>query len=293
MIGWREIRSRLNEYIESDLQIESAHSPRLVEAIRYSVLGGGKRLRGCLVCAAATSLGAPLPPALSVAAALEYIHAYSLVHDDLPEMDDAAMRRGKPSCHVAFGSAMAVLVGDALQPLAFSTVANCKNLADWQKVSCIKALSNASGWNNMVGGQAMDVELAGTTVEDDEILATLNDAKTGALFRSSTEMGVIVAGHNEKSKEFRLLSEFGGRIGAAFQITDDILDATGTLMELGKPVGADSNADKRNFVSQLGVRGAQEKVGAMLENALALLDELRLRDSTLAEIANLSVNRNS
>ena len=286
-----EIRSRLNEYIESELQLESIHSPRLVEGIRYSVLGGGKRLRGCLVCAAATSLGSTLRQSLATAAAVEYIHAYSLVHDDLPDMDDADTRRGKPSCHVAFGSATAILVGDALQPLAFSTIAECDELADWQKVSCVAILSDASGWNNMVGGQAMDMEAEGQSIEDEQTLTMLNDAKTGALFRACTELGATVAGYKPDSRVFRLMSKFGRRLGAAFQITDDVLDATGSTEELGKPAGADLVAGKRNFVSFLGVQGAKNKASAILEDAMGVLLQLNLGDSLLVEIADLSVNR--
>lgn len=286
-----EIRSRLNEYIESELQLESMHSPRLVEGMRYAVLGGGKRLRGSLICATAASLGSTLEQSLATAAAVEYIHAYSLVHDDLPDMDDADTRRGKPSCHVAFGSTIAILVGDALQPLAFSTIAKCAKLADWQRVSCIAILGEASGWNNMVGGQAMDMESEGQSIEDERTLVILNDAKTGALFRACTELGATIAGYKQDSKVFRRLSEFGALLGAAFQIADDILDATGSTEDLGKPAGADLVAGKRNFVSHLGIQGARNKANRVLKDALAVLQELRLQDSMLAEIADLSVNR--
>lgn len=291
MSGLVEIRSRLNDFIESELQLESIHSPRLVEAMRYSVLGGGKRLRGCLVCATATSLGSTLQSSLAAAAAVEYIHAYSLVHDDLPDMDDSDTRRGKPSCHVAFGSAIAILVGDALQPLAFSTIAECKELAEWQRVACVAILGEASGWNCMVGGQAMDMESEGKAIEDTAVLATLNDAKTGALFRACTELGATVAGYKQDSSVFGQLSKFGGRLGAAFQITDDVLDATGSLKGLGKPAGADLAAGKRNFVSHLGILGAKNRANTILKDALDVLQELRLEESMLAEIANQSVNR--
>ncbi|MCY3884757.1 MAG: polyprenyl synthetase family protein [Gammaproteobacteria bacterium] len=287
------IRSRLNEYIELDLQIESIHSPRLVEAMRYAVLGGGKRLRGCLVCATATGLGSALQTALPVAASVEYIHAYSLVHDDLPDMDDAEMRRGKPSCHKAFGPTMAILTGDALQALAFSSVATCNDLTDSQRVSCIAILGDASGWKNMVGGQAMDMELEGKEIDEEEVLSKLNDAKTGALFRACTELGAILAGQEQESKHFRLLSKFGRRLGAAFQITDDVLDVTASADELGKPIAADVASGKHNLVSHLGVEGARNKASKMLANALTILEELRLQSSVLAEIANLSVNRAS
>lgn len=291
MSGLIEIRSRLNDYIESELELESIHSPRLVEAMRYSVLGGGKRLRGCLVCATATSLGSTLQQSLATAAAVEYIHAYSLVHDDLPDMDDADTRRGKPSCHVSFGSAFAILVGDALQPLAFSAIAGCEELSEWQRVACVAILGDASGWNCMVGGQAMDIESEGRAIEDAAVLATLNDAKTGALFRACTELGATIAGYKQDSSVFCLMSKFGRRLGAAFQIADDVLDATGSTEGLGKPAGADLVAGKRNFVSYLGILGAKEKANTILKEALAVLQELKLEDSILAEIADLSVNR--
>lgn len=293
MPNLNQIRSKLNEYVESDLQIESIHSPRLVEAMRYAVLGGGKRLRGCLVCATALDLGSSLQTALPVGASVEYMHAYSLVHDDLPDMDNAAMRRGKPSCHKAFGSTLAILTGDALQSLAFTSVATRNDLTDSQRVSCIAILGDASGWSNMVGGQAMDMELEGRLINDEKVLVRLNDAKTGALFRACTELGAIVAGYGQESRHFRSLSEFGRRLGAAFQITDDLLDVTANSVELGKPSGADTAAGKYNFVSQLGVDGARKKASNMLSNALAILEELSLQSSVLAEIADLSVNRSS
>lgn len=293
MLDLSQIRLELNEYIESDLQFESIHSSRLVEAMRYAVLGGGKRLRGCLVCATATSLGSSLQTALPAAASVEYMHAYSLVHDDLPDMDDADMRRGKPSCHNAFGSALAILTGDALQSLAFTSIANCTELTSSQRASCVASLGDASGWNNMVGGQAMDMELEGRLIEDEKVLVTLNDAKTGALFRACTELGALVAGHEQESKAFGLLSKFGRWLGAAFQITDDVLDVTSSLAELGKPIGADNAAGKHNFVSHLGVEGARNKATAMLANALSILEEMNLQGSALAEIAQISINRTS
>lgn len=287
------IRLRIDDFLKTDLSFEPKHSINLAEGMKYAVLGGGKRLRGSLLCASALSLNGSMDAALPPAAALEYIHAYSLVHDDLPDMDDAPTRRGQPSCHAKFGSTTAILVGDALQSLAFSTLANCEKLTKQQRVDALRVLADASGWANMVGGQAMDMELESGHVEDETELDALNDAKTGALFRASAEIGSIVAGFSFATSEFQGLSEFASLVGAAFQITDDLLDATQHSDTLGKPSQADSQAGKLNYVTYIGIEGAKSKSRKLLANAFTVLDRLNLHDSTLAEIANLCVNRSN
>ena len=287
----RTIRSRLNEFLDDDLKLDSIHSPRLVEGMRYAVLGGGKRLRGCFVCATTLSLDGTLDWALAPAAAVEYMHAYSLVHDDLPDMDDSPLRRGKPSCHAEFGASTAILVGDALQSLAYSTIANCTHLDPEQRVVALQILSDSSGWEHMVGGQALDMELEHRTVDNASVLDVLNDAKTGALFRACAGIGAVVAGYDRNSIEFQSLVSFAKNVGAAFQITDDVLDATRHSDDLGKPTGADASAGKNNYVSYIGVEGARRKAEELLDSALSLLAHLRLKESTLAELAALCVNR--
>ncbi len=291
MIGLQAIRRRVNDFLESDLSFESKHSTQLSAGMKYAVLNGGKRLRGSMVCASAIGLNGSLEAALGPAAAVEYLHAYSLVHDDLPDMDDASMRRGKPSCHAAFGTTTAILVGDALQSLAYETLAKCRELSSQQRVDALKVLMEAGGWANMVGGQAMDMELENRTVADSSTLDVLNDAKTGALFRASAEIGSVVAGFDPATAEFQSLSEFAGFVGAAFQITDDILDATQHSDILGKPAQADGTAGKLNYVTYIGVEGAQIKAKKLLDNAFEVLERMDMRDSILAEIANLCVNR--
>lgn len=291
MIGLQAIRQRVNDYLELDLSFESKHSTQLSDGMKYAVLNGGKRLRGSMVCASAIGLNGSLEAALGPAAAVEYLHAYSLVHDDLPDMDNASLRRGKPSCHAAFGTTTAILVGDALQSLAYETLAKCGELSSQQRVNALQALLDAGGWANMVGGQAMDMELENRTIADSSTLDVLNDAKTGALFRASAEIGSVVAGFNPATSEYRSLSEFAGFVGAAFQITDDILDATQHSDVLGKPAQADGTAGKLNYVTHIGVERAQAKAAKLLGNAFDVLDRMDLQESTLAEIANLCVNR--
>ena len=291
MIGLQTIRQRLNDYLQSDLSFDSRHSTQLSDGMKYAVLNGGKRLRGSMVCASAIGLNESLEAALRPAAAVEYLHAYSLVHDDLPDMDDASIRRGKPSCHAAFGTTTAILVGDALQSLAYETLAKCGELTSQQRVHALQVLLEAGGWANMVGGQAMDMELENRTVADSSTLDVLNDAKTGALFRASAEIGSVVAGFDPATTEFQSLSEFAGFVGAAFQITDDILDATQRSDILGKPAQADGTAGKLNYVTHIGVEGAQIKAKKLLDNAFEVLERMDMRDSILAEIANLCVNR--
>ena len=287
------IRSCLNQYLESDLAIESDLSAELVSAMRYAVLGGGKRLRGCLVCATSSSLSAPWEKACAPAAAVEYMHAYSLVHDDLPHMDDAELRRGQPSCHVAFGETVAILAGDALQALAFSAIADCEELTHEQRSISLSILAQSSGWMNMVGGQALDMKLEGQQVDDTSVLDALNGAKTGALFRACSEIGSVVAGYKPNSREFELMSRFAGAVGLAFQITDDVLDASQSEQELGKPTGADAQSGKCNYVTLLGLDVARDRSHELLGEALTILEELGLGRSVLAEIAGLCVNRST
>ena len=284
------LRERLDSFIESDLDLTSIHSPQLVEAMRYSVLGG-KRLRGCLVCAAATALGANLDLVLSPAAAVEYLHAYSLIHDDLPDMDDSDLRRGKPSCHAKFGPGMAILAGDALQSLAFSTIADAEGLSSEERSACVSILANAAGWQHMVGGQAMDLALENVVDVDEEQIQTLHRAKTGALFRACAEIGSIVAGYDQESEEFELLGQFALRIGTSFQIVDDLLDVTQTTEQTGKPTGLDVVGGKRTYVSVLGKTASKTRAQNLLQEASNLLERLPLESSTLLDIADRCVKR--
>ena len=287
------IRRQVEADLASRLQLSSIHSTALVEAMQYSVCGTAKRLRAVLVCATAMGLGNTLTKALAPAASIEFIHAYSLVHDDLPDMDDAATRRGRPSCHKQFSNMIAILTGDALQTLAFSTILDANELSVQQRLDCASILADASGWRNMVGGQAMDMEMMQQAVDNLDQLFTMNMGKTGALFRAAVEMGAIVAGLRRDSLSFGTISKFGTKIGIAFQLTDDLLDATIASEQLGKPAGADLLAGKKNAVAFLGIDGTKDQAAKYLAEAFEHLEALDGDLGLLKDLANLCVHRHN
>lgn len=284
----RQIETRLEEVLptESDL------SQELVDAMRYSVMNGGKRLRGLLVCVTASAFGADVKKALDCAVAIELIHAYSLVHDDLPAMDNAETRRGKPSCHVVFGDDMATLVGDALQPLAFSTVLRDESIPTDRKLPIVSRLANASGFEGMVGGQAWDMRLHANKPLTLEEIRRLQGGKTGALFVCSVEMGYILARGTAATKELANLQSFAQKLGEGFQVVDDILDLTQSRAELGKPTQRDEDQGKTTVPSLIGLKGAREHSQRLLFDATHLLDELGVvRGSPLSTLTKWCVDR--
>ena len=256
--------------LDAELPRPSGAHAKLFEAMRYSVLGGGKRLRAFLVRSGARLAGADDGGALLVAAALEMVHGYSLIHDDLPAMDDDDLRRGKPSCHVAFDEATAILAGDALLTLAFELAADPRVHPD-PSVRCelVRAMAAAAGGGGMVGGQMIDLaaEHGGA---DHDLIVTLERMKTGALIAFGCEAGAILARRDAGFR--RALREFGYDVGLAFQIIDDVLDVVGDESALGKTVGKDAAAGKATFVAALGVEAARKEAGALVERALARLD---------------------
>ena len=286
-----QIRQRVEEDLTARLQLTSVHSSTLVDAMRYSVCGSAKRVRAVLVCATAIGLGTEFSKTLAPCAAIEFIHAYSLVHDDLPDMDDSDTRRGKPSCHKQFSNTIAILAGDALQTLAFSTILDASELTIQQRGDCASILAEASGWHYMVGGQAMDMELMNHDVHDLDQLFTMHEGKTGALFRAAVEMGVIVAGFERDSPPFRAMSDFGTKIGIAFQLTDDLLDATAATEQLGKPVGADLLAGKKNAVTFLGVDETRKRATQFLTEAFGILDSVAGDMKLVQRLAEECVHR--
>ena len=285
------IRAELDEYLRQNLNFRSIHSTQLVDAMRYAVLGGGKRIRGTLVVATAQCLGSDQEMALPAAASVEYMHAYSLVHDDLPDMDNAALRRGQASCHVAFGTTTAILAGDALQSLAFSSIADATTIDESKKAKCISALARAAGWRFMVGGQAMDMELQGAEAGRLSEVRSLAQAKTAALFRACVEMGGVIGGLDEASSEYRMLCEFGFTIGEAFQVVDDCLDATQSPERIGKPAQVDRLANKTNYVSVLGLEEARTFASKLFDTSMELLKRMNLDLNLLEEIAQQCIER--
>ncbi|MDE0093375.1 MAG: polyprenyl synthetase family protein [Gammaproteobacteria bacterium] len=285
-------RSQIEERLGSVMDLNSPHSTELVAAMRYAVLGGGKRLRGILVCGTTSDLGGESARALTPAVAVELIHAYSLVHDDLPDMDNSDLRRGKPSCHAKFGSTTAILVGDALQTLAFTTIAQDQQISDSQRVQCLYLLGDASGWRQMVGGQAMDMELEQQLEFSERDYVLLCEAKTAALFRASIEMGAVIAGINHGSANFNLLSQFGNDLGLAFQITDDLLDHTESSSDIGKPAGADAVAGKKNAVAVFGVDEARNRANHYFDRCMEALENIPYEMRFVKDLTRACVHRN-
>ena len=269
---------------------EKTVSAALTEASLYSADNGGKRIRPILLQAAALAtsgesddmrLDAP-------ACAVELIHSYSLIHDDLPCMDDDDLRRGKPSLHKAFDEATAVLVGDGLQAKAFELLACAPGLSAQQRVSMIEALSVAAGCDGMVGGQFIDVHATNSDMPLDQ-LQNMHALKTGALIKTSLRMGGIVAAANYS--QLQALDDFGDCIGLAFQVVDDILDVEGDTTTLGKTSGKDSEANKPTYVKLLGLGGAKAEAQRLLESALDALESFGDSANALRDIARYIVQR--
>ena len=262
---------------------------RLVEAMRYAAIGGGKRLRPLLLCATASLFGVDRDAALRAAVALESIHVYSLVHDDLPCMDDDALRHGKPTLHVAFDEATAVLAGDALHDFAFETLADPATSADpFVRIELVRALGLASGFQGMAGGQMMDL-VAETSEFDLPTVTRLQQLKSGALLGASVEMGAILG---RVPPEGRIhLRGYSRDIGLAFQIADDLIDHEGDAEVAGKAVGKDARAGKETFVSLLGAARAREQAQMLVEQAVAHLANYGAEADILRAVARYIIER--
>jgi farnesyl diphosphate synthase len=264
---------------------------RVYEAMRYSALAPGKRLRPLLVLAGARLFGVARRSALQVAAAIEMVHAYSLIHDDLPAMDNSDLRRGRPTCHKEFGDATAVLAGDGLLTMAFEVLAHPDTHGDPAvRVELVAALAGAAGAAGMVGGQMIDL-IAERRPLDIAAITRLQRMKTGALIAFSCEAGAILA---KAASELRTaMRGYAHDLGLAFQIADDLLDVEGSAAETGKPVGADAAAGKATFVSILGVERARAQAELLVEQAVAHLDLFEQRAELLRQIARFVINRSS
>jgi farnesyl diphosphate synthase len=237
----------------------------VVEAMRYAALGGGKRLRPFLVIESARLFGVPEQQSVRAGAALEMVHGYSLVHDDLPAMDDSDLRHGKPSVHKAFDEAIAILAGDGLLTLAFGVLADPETHPDGAvRAALVAALARAAGTAGMVGGQMIDISPGRAGLDLDGI-TRLQRLKTGALITFGCEAGAILGAAPEAER--RALVDYAGDLGLAFQIVDDLLDAEGTAEELGKPTGQDAALGKATFVGQLGLDGARAEASRIINNA--------------------------
>ncbi|PAE90358.1 polyprenyl synthetase family protein [Shouchella clausii] len=278
------VDKKLPEYVR---ELEAEH--RLKEAMLYSLEAGGKRVRPVLLLAVLEAYNQPILHGLDTACAIEMVHTYSLVHDDLPAMDDDDLRRGQPTNHKVFGEATAILAGDALLTQSFALIANADTpLSAKTKVSIIAALSKAAGASGMVGGQLADMFAEGKQLTVEQ-LANVHKRKTGELLAFSIEAGALIAGvsNEERSK----LNEFGQEIGLLFQIKDDILDVEGDSIAIGKPVGSDAVNNKSTYPGLLGLDGAKTMLHTHYDRALQVLDELYLRGTLLEDLAKYIVTR--
>ncbi len=288
---WHECRERVEFALEQRLPSPEDESRRLHEAMRYSCLDGGKRLRAMLVYSTGELFGVEPGILDTPACAVEMIHAYSLIHDDLPAMDDDELRRGKPTCHKAFGEAMAILAGDALQTLAFDILASDKTLRvnDHQRNAMIARLAQASGASGMAGGQAIDFDAMGKSLALND-LENMHRRKTGALIRAAVALGALCYDKVDETS-LNALDDYAAAIGLAFQVADDILDATADTQTLGKDSGSDAELNKPTYVSLLGIDGARAAAENGYKRATTSLDKLPGDTHLLAELASFLVNR--
>ena len=281
-----EHTARIERALDAALPPAGEHPASLHEAMRYAVLGGGKRVRPLLVLAAGETVGAPRPALELAGCAIELIHAYSLVHDDLPCMDDDVLRRGRPTVHVAFGEAVAMLVGDALQTLAFETLARVERPAALRMVA---ELAAASGSRGMAGGQAIDLAATGATMSP-QALEDMHRRKTGALLRTSVRLGALCG---EARGLEPALDAYAEAIGLAFQVVDDILDVEGSADSLGNTAGKDADHDKPTYVSVLGLAQSKQMAARLHDAALTAIAPLGESGRRLRELADLIVSRHS
>jgi geranylgeranyl pyrophosphate synthase len=287
-----QYQARIEQVLDRCLELPDSGTARLREGMRYSVLGGGKRLRPILVYATGEALGAPLEHLDLPAAAVELVHVYSLVHDDLPAMDDDDLRRGRPTCHRAFDEATAILVGDALQALAFDVLANDTNdvVSAQARLEMIRILAYASGTSGMAGGQAIDLASVGHTLTAEGV-ENMHRRKTGALIQCSVLLGGARAAGLQAGEKLDALYRFGADIGLAFQIQDDILDIEGETAVIGKSAGADIARNKPTYPSTIGLPAARARARELCEGAIASLAPLGAAAAPLAELARFVVNR--
>lgn len=260
---------------------------RLIEAMRYSLLAGGKRIRPVLVLEFCAAAGGNVEAALPAAAAVEMLHTYSLIHDDLPCMDDDSLRRGKPTNHIVFGEYTAVLAGDALQTEAFGAILRSKLTAEI-RAKCAEALVDGAGIDGMCGGQQLDMQWTGQSLDEDG-LAEIQSRKTGSLLNAACRMGAIAAGATEKQEEAALI--YGSALGAAFQMRDDILDVIGDGKELGKDIGSDEREGKTTYMTLLGKEECQRRIEKLTDYAKSTVKAAFESCDELLELADMLTKR--
>ena len=288
---WNERIKLIEQALVEELQEDKALDPTLCESMKYSLTAGGKRLRPILIMAAADAVGARGTDFLHIACAIEMIHTYSLIHDDLPAMDNDDYRRGKLTNHKVYGDGMAILAGDALLTQAFEVLLRQDNLPADVLLKVVREMAIGAGPNGMVGGQAIDLEAEGKqkSLSLSE-LKKMHAGKTGALFRAAIRSGAIVAGATEK--ELEALTTYADCFGLAFQITDDILDVVGDEAVIGKPVGSDERNDKSTYVSLTSLEEARRLAADTVADGVAALEMFGDKASFLRELLEYLLKRN-
>ena len=285
---WQQRTALLETALRKELHAQQALDTTLCEAMQYSLMAGGKRLRPVLLMAAADAVGGRGEEYMQMACAIEMIHTYSLIHDDLPAMDNDDYRRGKLTNHKVYGDGMAVLAGDALLTMAFEVMLRQPDVAPETAVCVVREMSTAAGPNGMVGGQAIDLESENKRIDMDT-LRSMHMGKTGALFRAAIRSGAILAG--AKQSELKALTVYAEKFGLAFQITDDILDVTGDEATIGKPVGSDERNHKSTYVTLTSLEEARHLARETVEEALQALTIFDTRADFLRELVKYLVSR--
>lgn len=282
---------QVEAWLDRLLPAESAAPEVIHQAMRYSIFAGGKRLRPILAIATGEVFGAEESALLPSACALEMIHTYSLIHDDLPAMDNDDLRRGMPTNHVVFGEGMAILAGDALLTQAFQTLAECEGGTPERKIRVLAEVAAAAGTvNALIGGQVLDLQFEGQPVTGEQ-LESIHRAKTGALIRCAVRIGAIIGGASQA--ELEALTVYGEKAGLAFQVADDLLDETATSEELGKTAGKDAASHKATYTALYGLDGAGEMARRLFREAISALDRIDRNTDALAGIARFIVDRRS
>jgi len=284
-----ECRDRCNQTMNAHIDTLTVMPETLISAMRYSALLGGKRLRPCLVYASAIAAGNSLPCGDDAAAAVEFLHCYSLIHDDLPAMDNDDLRRGQPTLHIAYDEATAILAGDALQALAFQIISESESHSERSRLRMLQCLTRAGGCHGMVAGQAIDLASVGHSLTL-PALENMHRLKTGALIMASVELGAFSASCEDDSTLAQLRG-FAGCIGLAFQVQDDILDVISDTATLGKQQGADQALNKPTYVSLLGLDEAKHKAQRLIEEAHGHLDRINGDTTYLAALADYITGR--
>lgn len=286
---FRECRERTDARLDALVPSESLEPSLVHQAMRWSLFAGGKRLRPTLVLAAGRAFGASETALLGTACALEMIHTYSLIHDDLPVMDDDELRRGRPTCHIRFDEATAILAGDALQTMAFQTIAEDEGLSAEARVRVIGEVARAAGTpQGMIAGQAYDLAAESRDVTGTE-LERIHHHKTGALLRAAVRAGAIIA--RASREELEAMTLYGARLGLLFQITDDLLDVTATAEDLGKTPGKDARARKATYPALYGIEASRERASVVHGEACAALEQLEQPVPLLQAIADFILER--